>query len=349
MNTPNGTLRRWFRLLLGISVSGAFVLWLTHTVNSKDILAAMAGITPLSIAASLGILVLSIPLRAVQWIWLMEPPNRISFRASVQYICLGHLANLFLPLRGGEVVKAGLLSRKTGLPFESALASVALCRLQDLPPIFIVSGVVAFLLNPGSVSADLAQAGLDIDPGVTRAAIWGMGIAMVALLGGFTAAFLALEQLQALMAWIARPFPEKFRVWILRRSEHVLGSLRVVRRASPFWGAQALSLLCWVIFAVASVPILAAFDLPMPLSIRAAVSIAAFGTFAQVIPAAPSALGVFHAACLGALAVSAPSLSHSDALAIAVIVHLVGNIGPALPGVLVLVFPSVRRSPYASQ
>lgn len=61
-----------------------------------------------------------------------------------------------------------------------------------------------------------------------------------------------------------------------------------------------------------------------------------------MLPAAPGGIGTVHAASIVALQSIRPDIAHEKALAVAVVLHAVGTIGPALPGLLVIFPPIVE-------
>ena len=55
-----------------------------------------------------------------------------------------------------------------------------------------------------------------------------------------------------------------------------------------------------------------------------------------VLPSTPGAIGTFHALCLASIYACVPDVDPNVALAYTVVIHLIGTLGPGLPGILIL-------------
>lgn len=95
----------------------------------------------LPFAGALAFLVLSLGLRAWRWRVIAGPLDRVPLARMFHLTNLGYMANNVLPMRLGEVLRAGALSARSRVALPGALATVVLERALDL------IGALAVLLS----------------------------------------------------------------------------------------------------------------------------------------------------------------------------------------------------------
>jgi uncharacterized membrane protein YbhN (UPF0104 family) len=143
--------RLWVRTVtvhfLGFALSIGILLCLIRLVDIENVVASLRGTTVLVLATTILLGYLAFPLRVEQWRLLLGEPQSVSRWKTLKAICLGHVGNVLLPMRGGEAVRAVLLSRSCAIPLPRVLVSVGLNRVQDLPAILLIVAAV-FVLNP---------------------------------------------------------------------------------------------------------------------------------------------------------------------------------------------------------
>ncbi len=96
--------------------------------------------------ASLALAMATYFLRAWRWMWILRPAGRVRFGPAFYATAVGFAGN-FLPARAGEIIRPALLSRDTGLPFSTLLASILFERLLDAASVFFFLGL-AMLEKP---------------------------------------------------------------------------------------------------------------------------------------------------------------------------------------------------------
>jgi len=330
--------RRRFLSSLGVVLSLALLWWLFRGVHPGQFIAALHSVSPWAIMASLGIVYLTLPLRAIQWQWLLGKPSSVGFWSAFKATCLGHLGNFLLPARGGEVLRAYLLARDSKLSFARIVPSVVLARIQDLPPILVL---LLVCLNFGALSTlalghsdnAVEQVELSIGTLVTRLAFV-VAAAVVCL----ALAYAFQHEVLRMIGRVAHRVSGRFGALIEKTSADVTNALEVVGNFRYFMGAQLISMLCWAIFAVAAIPILIAFKFSLEQAVLIGIAQTAITSLTFVLPSAPGAIGTFHALCVAALYACVPSVDKDTAVAYAVVAHLVGTLGPGLPGVVLIPF-----------
>jgi hypothetical protein len=267
-------------------------------------------------------------------------PQSVTFWKTLKAVCLGHVGNVLLPMRGGEAVRAVLLSKSCGIALSRVLVSVGLNRVQDLPAILLIVAAV-FVLNPlapATIEAVSNVLGVSFAPtqadltGVMRALGASIAIAAAALCAAYfywRPAFRLATRLTA-----NHNFPGSGR--LIRILENLGEGMEVVGHAKYFWTAQALSFACWGIFLIAPIPLLMSFGLDLKHAALTAIAQTGLTTIAHMLPSAPGAIGTWHTFCLVAVLSVNPDIDPNTALAYTFLAHLVSTLSPALPGLLFL-------------
>jgi len=321
-------------------LSVALLWWLFRRVDGAKVWDALCELSPWAVAASAVVICLSIPLRAQQWRWLLDGAPEVSAWLSIRAISLGNLVNALVPARGGEVVKAWLLARWSGLPFARLITSLAIARVLDLGCILVLLGLMfAFVPLADGISV---AAGTDLDStlSVSRQSL---DVAMrtfaaIALTSGTLLVLLGLGRARV-GAWVragaVRLSPSAANSWD-RLWTPIQQALGVIQRPGHFWGAVGLNLACWLLFVMTPVPMLLAMGLDLPGALITALGIVGFTTLAQLIPAAPTGLGTFHATCLVGILICCPEIERERAVAFTLVFHPVDTLAAGLPGLLML-------------
>ena len=330
----------WWKTVPGLLLSLALLVWILRGSDPSKVWGVLRTISPWLVLATAAIGYLSIPLRTVQWRWLLGNAPKAGFINVFKAICLGYLGNCVLPMRGGELVKTYVLSRNSDLPIARVLASVVLARLQDLLPILVLLAVM-FTVIPLEEGINLREQALFDQPVFISKARLNQAFRLFAFCAagagiGLIVFYRWQDALHKRMVRVLASFSPRFAKLLDSLFSQVAAGVRVVGDARWFWGAQSLSFICWFIFAIAPVPLLLAFSLEFKQACLTALAMTGLTTFAHLIPSAPGAVGTFHALCLVALLVCNPHMDRNAAVAFTLIVHLIGTAGPALPGLVFL-------------
>ncbi|HSN68046.1 MAG TPA: lysylphosphatidylglycerol synthase transmembrane domain-containing protein, partial [Thermoanaerobaculia bacterium] len=167
-------MRKLLRVLL---IAAVTVLLLALFLRNSDPEAVLQVIRSTSVPWLLAALVTNfgaLLFRTARWRAILTastgaaPPLYDTFLSTA----IGFFSSAVLPIRAGDVVRPALLSRRTGIRFANALATVVSERLIDL--MAVLSMVVAFSLTEGrSLSANpvTARKALLIHSGATMAGI----------------------------------------------------------------------------------------------------------------------------------------------------------------------------------
>ncbi len=330
--------RSLFRAALGAAISTLCVVLLFRGVEFRELLSVLGQFPPIPAITALAVLYLTLPLRALQLLWLLGAPDGVGQPRLLAALAVGHLGNAVLPMRAGEAAKAVYLARHPAVGMARAIAAIVLSRVQDLLPMLAVAALAVVLLALGADALPLLQQteALGLGSRETSTALLALAAAIAGGMGVLILFQVRRQALQKLAVAGAARFSPGLAARLERRLTQAAQWFGVVRRPWFFWGGQGLALACWCCFCLATVPLLMAFGLSPREALCAAPVITGLTTLTHLVPAAPSGLGTYHAACVGALALAVPQFNAAEALAFAVVLHAVGAYGMALPGLLVL-------------
>lgn len=292
------------RLLIGVAIAG-ITLWLTYRKTDTAALAgALAESDLVWLAAVLPFLAASYLLRILRWRVLLSPMGRVSSATASGPLLSGFMLNSVLPGRVGEVARALLLSRKTGIARASSMATVVLARLFD--GLTLTAFTLLVLLGFWS----------DVSPGV-RLGLAGAGAMYLAVLGLLVALRIWHRSAAAVAAAPVRLLSHG----LSRRLEGILVSfsdgLGVLRSGREVLIVSALSLGVWISLALSIVPALLSLGMAVePLYPLLILVLAAFG---MLIPT-PAGTGTVHYA-LGVLLPAIAGIPDSRAKLLAIVFH----------------------------
>ncbi len=129
-------------LLLGVAV---LLLWASFRgVHWEDFIAGLKSANYYWIATSMTVSVCAFWIRALRWRLIMMPLGiKIKKRDAWDGINIGYITNFAIP-RAGEFARCGVISKKTGLPFETVAGTVVLERSVDLISLILVTFSVLY-------------------------------------------------------------------------------------------------------------------------------------------------------------------------------------------------------------
>lgn len=146
MNKRLGRTVRWV-------ITGAIIVFLIIFARTVDWATAWSSIRHASrplLAIAIGINFLSLVVKAIRWWLFLRAAGSCSFLLALRATIAGAGLNNVLVANGGEAARVVFVSRSTGIPSQTVLATLALERLFD--PIgfviLLVYGAVAFSLPP---------------------------------------------------------------------------------------------------------------------------------------------------------------------------------------------------------
>ncbi len=281
------------RVLLGLAVS-ALALWFSfRDVSFSAIWEAMRAADPwILLLPSVPCYVWSIYVRALRWRHLTEGLATIERGALFRATAVGFMVNNVMPLRLGEIVRAWVLSRDTGVPATALFGTVIVERVVDAVFVLLLA---AFVLGTFGVQ------GLD-----TRAVLVTLGTIVTVPL-----VFIA----------VLRAAPERVLNLVTRITGAVLPAALATRvdglvrgLADGLSGLRSGRSLAWVLFHSAvlwlpcsTIPFAATMlslgvDVGGPFSLaQASLTVLVCVGAAVALPSAPGFVGLYHTAARFAL------------------------------------------------
>jgi len=299
--------RRW---LPGALISLAVIVAILHFVDMQRFVDAIRSVNYWLLMAVLVIAIIWLTVRGMVWSTILR--GQASYRDVFLTLCEGYLLNNILPFRMGEIGRAFLLGRKSGLGFMEILPTIVIERILDL------AFAAAILLSSVPFVVGAAGAGK---------------IAM--LIGGLVVVgLLALYLLARNREWSMNLFQRLSNRWpkIKGRGENFLASL-FAGLSILTEGWLFLRVLLWMVVDWA-ISVLQFFLIVLAFFPHATWIWALFGlgavAFGNAIPSLPGAVGTFEGALGGALILLGGN--ESTALAAALTAHLFNYISTGVIG-----------------
>jgi phosphatidylinositol alpha-mannosyltransferase len=304
---------RWRKVRRGAALAGlagglGLAALALDRIGIDSIVHALLAATPIWVLAAFALMCASMLIRAEAWHAILRaalPGTRVRRRDAARATMIGVLMSATLPARLGEPSRALIMARRVG-------------RVRDRFPVVLGTLVSQTLLNIlaltvlGSVmfaTVGVFRGGEDalvlftIAPAVLAAVVLG---APALLRSGKPSRFARVQQAAA----AARGAMVQVRRGLVVFRQPRLGS----------W-ATAMQLLAWAIQWLACYVLLVALGLDHQAGIGAAAAVLFAVNITAAIPATPSNLGVFQAACVAVL--SAYGVGKTDALAYGIILQAV--------------------------
>ena len=301
------------KVALGIAVSLiclGLVLW---NVDWRDVWANLGKVNlPLLGLAMLAMLV-AYALMSWRWQQLLEPlvpREHLGVPGLFAAMMTGYLFNTFFPARAGDLMRAHLLSRRTGLTKTTILATVVLEKIFDGLALLVLLVVGLLGLPLSGASAQIGGASLAV---------------LVAALGALVLfkwqAARAVTFTEWLMGYL--PIPARLKQVAARLGGRFAEGLGVFERPGPLIKAAAISLLVWLVVAGMFWAALAAFNMPPAVeTLSALLFLTALVNLGLLVPAMPGNVGTYEGLVIWSLLLIVPGLDKDLRVAFALLFHV---------------------------
>ncbi len=271
------------RILLAIGYGLAFLslVWVLHDFHIMQELRRMAAADWKWVLLGMAFDVLSYGVQGLRWKLLLSPFGKVRLTSAIRSVYAALFANLVLPLRPGEFLRAYLLSNSEDITLGRVLGSVGVERLVDL--------VIA--------TAALGVASLFVDlPRPFQRAAYILGIVMLVLLAGAVVLILYLETKLG-----PDPDLDTNRPGFKGRFMSALAALHAMSTAPSFYTAVLASLLMPFCQVMALWAMMRSYGLPLPFS--AAVVVLLIINLGVSLPNAPANFGSYQIFCVLGLSI----------------------------------------------
>lgn len=296
--------RRSLALILGLVSSAVFVALAARHLELAKVRSALASAALWPWVPLASVVYLSGHwVRGMRTRLLVSRDARLTVPSATNVVVLGYAVNNVLPARLGELARAGMLSRLTGLPFMQSASVTLLERILDgLSLLFL-------LVLGSSMSAAVPWRDQILRVGAT---VFGLASVFVAL------AIAKPAFLVSITGTLTRPFGNRLHGVAVRVAEQLCAGVAYLRNARALLATVGLSLTVWSIEAAMFLTVLPAFGLPA--DPRLAIAATAVTNLGNIAPSTPGYVGPFHFFCMSSLV--AAGVNESVAFSYAVVVHL---------------------------
>jgi len=288
---------------IGLGLSALAIVTLACAFDWRAIGAAMLQLRWWAPLASLAFFLGNLVVRGLRWRLLLSPLTRLPQAQVRDALIVGFMVNNLVPARAGELARALIVGRLGGFTGRAGLASVAVERLLDGFSLLASLVVLALLFPAPPWTLRFAATAAVVLAALAAALVW---------LALHDRSFFAA--LGRLLFFVPAAPRERAIAWLRR----FVDGTRAVRSPRVLLGGALLSLVIWLLEAGSYTSMLRGLPIAAP---------AWAGTFALIvanlgiaIPSGPSNVGVFEAACAGALL--ALGVRGELALAYALCLHL---------------------------
>ncbi|MBN2391071.1 MAG: flippase-like domain-containing protein [Anaerolineae bacterium] len=324
-----------FRWILSLSVMVVSLWLLTRELDWAQLLAALRAANYTWVIAGVLAIVGTFFARVWRWQALLWRAN-LRFWPAMTALLVGQVANMVLPMRGGDLVRAMWVRPERGTEQDAepdtmraagaseALGSVALEKAWDMLAL-LLCGLLLLALAPL--------------PEWFSNSTWSTAVILV--VGGLVL-WAGLRWQEVLFRWAAlilARFPAGWDKALLPRLQRLAQGLNSLQSAHASGRVFIWTVVTWGFGAISNWAVMRAFDVNLPV---AAVFLLATLMVGNAVVPTPARLGVFEGICVVSLGLF--EVPDDVALAIGLVLHLV-VMGPPLitTGVLVLGMQIARR------
>lgn len=310
---------------LGIGVTLFFFIWALLKFDFGEVLASLGRINYFWFVPIVAMELLGMAARAIRWRYIMAPIKKIPFNDLLMASCIGMMANMIMPARIGEFVRAWAIGHKASISKTAAFGTIVMERVIDGLTIVALTITVILIAEPGAGMEAYMEA---LKAGGFAITVTFVGFFCVVWLFYKRVRFvekcfdMALGALPEKAAARGRELLESFRSGFdsLANGHHVI--------AIVLW-----SLLMWGMYGVMNLSFFYAFgiiDLPAVSGYLTLVS----QTIGIMIPSSPGFIGPYHAATVAGLRFY--SVEAELALSVAIVMHATMFAVNVVPGLAYL-------------
>ncbi|RMF89067.1 MAG: UPF0104 family protein, partial [Nitrospinota bacterium] len=224
-------------LLLGTIISGILVFFLAYQVDYAGLLSALQATHYPTLIPAVLLLLFTLLIRAWRWHYLLAPIKTIGPLPLLSVTSIGFMANMVLPARTGEVIRAYMIGQKEQISKMTSFATIVVERVLDLISILVIGGVV--LMAAGIPAESSITEGVKVG-GYFSALLCGVAIGGLLLLRSRTTQVIGL--MKTGLAFLPQP-------WLDRLSELLLSfalGLQSIRKGQHLLLIFSLSLGLWL-------------------------------------------------------------------------------------------------------
>ncbi|MFD1563569.1 YbhN family protein [Haloarchaeobius amylolyticus] len=305
-------------------LAGLFVA--VRELDIRTITAEISSADPVVLGAAVVVYVVSWPLRGRRYDDVLAAMDHRSGTAvATVAVFVSQTANLAIPARAGDAVRAYVMKRQRGVSYAAGVASLTVERLFDLATIATLAVLATAWL---AIGGDTGPLELVAEAGGARTALLAAAAVSTATVGVGAVVVTSARADHGLGAWLRAQ--GQGRPWLegaLEAAVQFASDVQVVvRQPRALAAIGAGSLLVWSLDVLTAVLVLAALDSGLPIGTVLSVGTLAVsvGNLAKVLPLSQGGVGLYEAA-FTALVVGLTPVGASVALAAAIVDHALKN------------------------
>ena len=123
--------KRWLALALGFVISAALVVYSLDKLNLQAVWQDLQGAEYVWMIPGVLVYFGAVWARTWRWHYLLRPIQRVSLKDLFPVVVIGYMGNNVYPFRAGEVIRAWVLKRNSGVSISASLATIIVERIFD--------------------------------------------------------------------------------------------------------------------------------------------------------------------------------------------------------------------------
>lgn len=297
------------KLIIGIILSGICIVFVLYRIDFELLINSLRQTNIFYLLIAVLFILLTQVIRSLRWQFLLISLKMTQLTNLLSATFIGAMADMMLPARVGDIIRAGVIGNKEKVSKVASLATVVAERVFDILTIlFILLLVVIFYQLP--VNSDNAMSAVRTTGASVTAVCFFLVIILLAI----------RNRTDIITAYINRFLkfvPEGLRQKV---TELMLSFATGLQSMQLNWHLGIIllySLLLWSAFAASNIFIIRALDFHFPLA--TGFYILLFQVLGVTLPSSPGFIGVYHAAVITGFA--AFDISVEQALSAAILMH----------------------------
>jgi|TARA_B100001971_G_scaffold53811_1_gene48893 uncharacterized protein (TIRG00374 family) len=321
---------KWLKFILSLAISALGLYYAFGQVNFDELWFHLKSVNIYWMSLATLLLVFSVAIRAERWQMLLEPIENIRFHPLFGATMVGYFGNAVLPFRLGELLRAYTISEDNRVETSAAFGTIILERILDL-----LGLVVTIILFGWFFPFD--SGGRTIMIGVVVMTLLGFGFIIVL---GSTRSHL-MDRIEK-WAIFEKPFAHR----LLTILNSLLDGLTSIRATKHVGQIVIHTIFLWVVYYSITYTVILASGISLSWIEVGVVLIST--SLAVAIPAAPGAVGTYHAAAVYVLT-ALFFVGSAESQAFAILLHAVGFIPLIIIGFVYFLKSSVHIRDISNQ
>ncbi|OGW14482.1 MAG: hypothetical protein A3G93_00295 [Nitrospinae bacterium RIFCSPLOWO2_12_FULL_45_22] len=294
---------------LGIIISLVLMVIIFYQVDFTEVVTALKSVNYLLLIPAAMILILTILIRAFRWKYLLKPVKTVRLYNLFSATSIGFMANMILPARLGEFIRAYLIGQREDISKSASLATIVVERLWDILILLLFLGLI-LLVTP------LARGDSSLEEGLK----WGGGISLTILFAMLLSLVLLKEKTTAslsIVQTIMNPLSATLSLKVENFISSFAAGLGTIKGNKDLIYIALWSFILWVVSALSMHIIFFAFHIYLPF--YAPFFLIVLQAFGVALPSSPGFIGTYHVATIAGLTLL--GIPKEQALSIAIVMH----------------------------